>query len=331
MRKIWWIGSFEPGVSNVGDHAQTLAIQKYLQDYFPAIEVKQYYRNELSEFLNSDVAQDDLILINSSGDFGDRYPEWHIKRRAILQRFPNNQLIQLPTTVYYKNERMLEEDKEWWSKPNLTILCREVQSYNIAHSAFTCNVAFFPDFVFYLSPLQTALCSCSSSTNQCSRPEGAYANEPCSNQQGVLINLREDGESKLTGEDKEQILQLVRQQYNIVEIRDAHRLPYAITPDIREQYVNSLFKQYRERELIVTDMMHGMIFAIINHIPCVALDDAIPHKISGYRDIVGNSVQFADTVEDIPYCINKLKDTYEPISLKGYFKEFECFVKSCIS
>lgn len=329
MRKIWWVGSFEPGVSNVGDHAQTLAIQKYLNDYFPTTEVKQYYRNELAEFLNSDVSEDDLILINSSGDFGDRYPEWHIKRRAILHRFPNNQIIQLPTTVYYSNERMLEEDKEWWSKPNLTILCREKESYKIAHSAFTCNVAFFPDFVFYLSPLQTALCS--STTNPLPRPEGAYGTPRCTDLQGVLINLREDGESALTNDDKERVLSLVREQYNIVEIRDAHKLRQPIWAEDREDYVNKLFKSYQDKLLIVTDMMHGMIFAMINEIPCIALDDAIPHKISGYKELVGNSVQFADTVEDIPYCINKLKDTYQPVNLKHYFGDFECFVNSCIS
>jgi hypothetical protein len=73
-------------------------------------------------------------------------------------------------------------------------------------------------------------------------------------------------------------------------------------------------------------MMHGMIFAVINHIPCVALDDAIPHKISGYRGLLEGAVEFADSIESIPECITNVTQNYNAIDFHPYFEDFECLV-----
>ena len=143
---------------------------------------------------------------------------------------------------------------------------------------------------------------------------------------GALVNLRSDGESALNEVQKAKVFESVYRMYPLTEMRDVHKLPFDITPDIREQYINGLFAQYQSRELIVTDMMHGMIFAVINKIPCVALDDAIPHKLSGYKYILEGAVEFADSVEAIPKCITNVTQNYNPIDLQPYFEDFECLV-----
>jgi pyruvyl transferase EpsI len=165
-------------------------------------------------------------------------------------------------------------------------------------------VQYFPDFVFYLQP---------------DLPGDEFAN-------GALVNLRSDGESALSQEQKANIFEKVYTLYPNTEMKDVHKLPFDITPDIREQYINGLFAQYQSRELIVTDMMHGMIFAVINHIPCVALDDAIPHKLSGYKSLLSRSVAFADSVEDVGYLAEDIVKDYAVTDLSIYFKEFECLI-----
>ena len=315
MPKLIWVGAFPPNVSNAGDHAQTLAIEKFLNANLLDYDISQFYRNEVGnerwEKETSNLTPDDLILINSSGDFGSRYEGWHDIRGQIAKKFQHIKIINLPTTVYYSNDSrgqsILERDKKIYNSPNFTLLCREPESERIAHDNFDCDVQFFPDFVFYLQP--------------------SFSEVPC----GALVNLRSDGESALSEEQKSKVFEQVCKKYALTEMRDVHKLSYDITPDIRENYINSLFSQYQSRELIVTDMMHGMIFAVINHIPCVALDDAIPHKLSGYKSLLSRSVAFAESVEEVGYLAEDIVKDYAVTDLSIYFKEFECLAKNCLN
>jgi len=310
MPKLIWVGSFPSHQSNAGDHAQTLAIEKFLNSKLLGYDIHSFYRTEVGnnrwEKETSNLIPEDLILINSSGDFGSRYEGWHDVRGQIVRKFQNTRIINLPTTVYYSSDRrgqiVLERDKTIYNSPNFTLLCREPESERIANKHFNCDIQFFPDFVFYLKP--------------------DFNQVP----QGALVNLRTDGESALSPIQKGKVFEQVRNLYPDTEMKDIHQLPYPITPNIREQYINSLFDQYQSRELIVTDMMHGMIFAVINHIPCVALDDAIPHKISGYKDLLAGAVEFADSIESVSNCIDKITKQYKSVDFKPYFEDFECLV-----
>jgi exopolysaccharide biosynthesis predicted pyruvyltransferase EpsI len=315
MPKLIWVGAFPPSQSNAGDHAQTLAIEKFLNNNLLGNDLHIFYRTEVGsdrwEKETANLTPDDLILINSSGDFGSRYSGWHDIRGQIVRKFQNTRIINLPTTVYYSSDRkgqiVLERDKEIYNSPNFTLLCREPESERIASRHFDCYVQYFPDFVFYLQP------------------------EIKDTQRvGALVNLRSDGESALTEVQRAKVFEQVYRTYPLTEMRDMHKLPFDITPDIRERYINGLFAQYQSRELIVTDMMHGMIFAVINQIPCVALDDAIPHKLSGYKYLLEGAVEFADSIESIPKCITTVTQNYEPKDFTPYFEDFECLVTNFI-
>ena len=101
--KLFWIGCFPPRVHSVGDHAQTLAVEKFLRENFSDYEIVRFYRTEVKKFFQQSVRDDDLIFIHSSGDFGDLYSGWHDIRKKIISSFPNNRIIQLPVSVFYQS------------------------------------------------------------------------------------------------------------------------------------------------------------------------------------------------------------------------------------
>ena len=45
-----WVGCFDPSEHNIGDHAQTLAIEKFLEKNFSDFVVKRFYRTEVEHF-----------------------------------------------------------------------------------------------------------------------------------------------------------------------------------------------------------------------------------------------------------------------------------------
>jgi len=311
MRKILFIGSFPTNASNLGDQAQTWSILNYLHNNFSDYQLHQFYRTELNtdryKDITSTVNEDDIIIISSSGDFGSRYKGWHnTARPSIIQQFSNNQIIQLPTTVYYDNsayaESLLKQDKTIYNNNNITILCREPVSESIASTHFSCNVKFFPDFAFYIQP-------------------ETYVTETKNN---ILLNLRNDGERAISKEYTNTLSKLT----NTTPI-NIHTLPYNVVPDVRDKTFSNLFKTYQSYNLIITDQMHSMIFAIINNIPCIAIDDAIPHKLSGYKSVTKNAVKYLDLNinQSIPELITQTVTEYEQISFKHYFDTFRSMIK----
>ena len=71
-------------------------------------------------------------------------------------------------------------------------------------------------------------------------------------------------------------------------------------------------------------MMHGMIFAVINKIHCIALDDQIPHKLSGYKELLSGPVKFVTDIEDLPKAIKEiLSKPYQEKDFSSYFDKLQ--------
>ena len=111
VNKIFWVGCFPPEWHSVGDHAQTLAVQKFLDEHFSDYEVKRFYRSEVDKFFAQKISNEDLIFIQSSGDFGDLRNTGHPIRKTIIASYPDNRIVQLPVSVHYQNSDRFEADK----------------------------------------------------------------------------------------------------------------------------------------------------------------------------------------------------------------------------
>ena len=98
----------------------------------------------------------------------------------------------------------------------------------------------------------------------------------------ILFVMRQDLE-KVT--DDEQIERLKKRITDSgIEIRycDTHA-PRAVNPKNRETALYKKWEEFSKARLVITDRLHGMLFAVINGTPCIALDN-LSNKVKGVYD-----------------------------------------------
>lgn len=103
-------------------------------------------------FDNRKIALDTLIIFNGGGNFGDLWSSYTDFRNRIIREHPDNHFLILPQSVFYKDEKNLEEDIKVYSScgERMTICARDKGSYDFLKSNFTNNnVLLVPDLAFY--------------------------------------------------------------------------------------------------------------------------------------------------------------------------------------
>ncbi len=317
-KKLIWLGPFSPIHANVGDHLQTLAVYKYLNNEFSDYKIKRIYRDNIRDKslkrLIARLTGNDIVLIHSSGDFGSlhdvpghqpgslSFPE--IRRRLVSGAPSKCRIINLPVTAYYedtaKGRESLRKDKAIFDESNLTILCREEYSLQVVKKNLLCSSFFFPDFVFYLKPHLLKI-----------------------DRKGVLVILRNDKESIITVDQRNILRNILKTSFAVITEKDIMHAAHTIPDFIMEKYMTDLFEQYQHYELVVTDKMHGMITAVITNTPCIALTGGIPHKIKAYKSFLSDAVIFIDEIRDISEAISQIKQKdYRSVDLSEYFWKF---------
>lgn len=323
-KRVFWIGAFSPIHANVGDHAQTLAVQQFLDHKYNDHSIVRIYRDDISEkrllWVADEAKEGDLILLHSSGDFGSMhdspghhpgrlsYPE---VRRRLVGINPAAPIVNLPTTMYYEeNERgraCLAKDQAVFNDAKFTVLCREQVSLDTAQKNLDCKSLFFPDFVFYLKPKRVNL-----------------------PRKGVMVILRNDKEAATSNEQKQQVVEMMENLYQDVKVKDVMHESFTVPDFILEPYMDRVMEQFQERELIVTDKMHGMITAVITQTPCIALGGGIPHKISAYQSFLEGAVEFVKDVSEIEEAAARVRRReYKPVDLSSYYEGFRNDVVDC--
>jgi len=316
-KTLFWIGPFSPIHANVGDHAQTLGVQNFLEDHFSDYKVVRIYRDDITVSRLSNIAKrlrtTDLVFLQSSGDFGSMhdvsghhpgsisYPE---VRRQIVKLAPSTKIINLPVTAYYENdekgETSLEKDRSVFNGSKYTVLCRELVSLETVQNKLSCTSLFFPDFVFYLKPKPLNI-----------------------KRSGVRVILRNDKEAMLSESQKIRLISELEDKFSNVIAEDIMHEFHVVPDYILNNYMNNVFQKFQQSELIITDKMHGMISAVITHTPCIALSGGIPHKILAYKSFLADAVEFVESPSEIDEAILRIKQKeYSPIDLSDYFEGF---------
>src|SRR5690606_1154602 len=89
---------------------------------------------------------------------------------------------------------------------------------------------------------------------------------------GLLLMLRNDKESILTENEKEAILLQAKQYDNALEIRDTSHHEKMIDIKYRNDIFLQLIAQMKQKEIVITDRLHGVIFCYITKTPCIAIN-----------------------------------------------------------
>lgn len=294
MKKVVLIGV--PHHNNLGDHAITLAERKYIEDNFNEYqyyEISEETLEKCVEKVKKHIDDDDILFFHGGGNLGDEYLYVEEGRRKVVQLFPNNTIVFFPQTMHFSNtekgKKELEKSRKIYSQhKKLLIIAREDISYQLMKKEFPNNkIIRTPDIVTYL--------------------DKSYKEENA--REGALIILRNDIEANLSKEQTENIYLVVKKYFSKIEVSDT-ATGNGISERHRESKIEEMLEQYKKVQLVITDRLHGMIFAAITSTPCIALGN-YNHKIKACSETLEHLgyIQYIDNIDEIEEKIKYLLST----------------------
>lgn len=279
MKKIIIMGI--PHHGNLGDNAIALAEEQMVEKHFQNSEVIKLPEKNLIEYaknIKEDINDDDLILLHGGGNIGDTYMVPEEGRRFIIENFPNNRIIVFPQTAFFDSEEELEKSKKIYNNhKKLVIMTREEKSYNLMKKVFDkCQIILTPDIV--MSMKQTL-------------------NLP---RKDILFLFRQDKEQTLKLQEQEKIKEIITEKFGNYILTDMH-LGEDVTDMEGEKRINALkdkFEEFNKAKLVITDRLHGMIFAAITETPCVVFGSYTHKIIESYKWLKDlGYIEFCDKIE----------------------------------
>lgn len=314
-RKIYLIGT--PIHSNIGDSAIALAEKALLTGILKKNRVKEI---TYEEFLNNQTVISKLIRSKrlicgmGGGNFGNLWYEEECIRYRLIDSFPNNPIVIFPQTVYFskdeKGRKAIEESKRHYEKPNhLTIVARDKTSFELLKELYHKPAKMLtPDIV---------LSSTMDDYGVVSRRRS-----------GGLLVFRNDAEKAMTDQER----QIITDYLNINDIPFRTTDMYSdeqVSKKNRKQLVRKKMQEFADAEFVITDRLHGMIFAAITGTPCIVFSNN-HHKITEAYEWISylEYICYADKIEEaisvLPKLIRMKKDEFDN---KPLINRFELLVE----
>lgn len=275
-----------PAHGNIGDQAIVLAeIQLLEENGIDIYELTAEKIDNQEKKFAAFVPKNQTILVQGGGFLGSLWINEEERFRRILQVFKKQKIIVFPQTITFdvetkRGQEYLKESQLIYSAhPDLTIFVREKKSYEFMKKYFsTVKCRLVPDIVTILQ-----------------------IDIEKEERKGILLCLRSDHEKSISQLDSESIKQILQDKFIGESIKYTDTVvKYNISYKEREREVNKKLRQFAKSKLIITDRLHGMIFAAITGTPCVALSN-INGKVQGvYEWIKDNKyIFFAKNVKEV--------------------------------
>ncbi len=280
-----------PVHGNLGDHAIVYAQKKLLrelqlQDYVIEISMEEYkaYKGLLEERIQPT----DMILLSGGGNLGTLWPIEDSVIAEIVDTYRNNSILIFPQTCFYYDDdmakqRMLRNRIIYSQAGNLKVFLRDKKSYELFSSEFpSVSTYLVPDMVTYMTL----------------KPSGRRTK--C-----CLVCVREDKESILSPAERSRLLDALSEKgYDVIICSTVEQ--YGINKETREDVLSKKWQQFAQARLVVTDRLHGMLFAAINETPCFYMDN-ISGKVSGQAEWLKH-LSYIMAVKDVDILLDKIKE-----------------------
>ncbi|WP_162880682.1 polysaccharide pyruvyl transferase family protein [Paraliobacillus sediminis] len=286
-----------PQHGNLGDQAITFAEIKFLEENCKAYNIFEIQISEIElslKKLKRCLMESDVLMLQGGGNMGSEYLGEEEIRRKIISSFQKQKIILFPQTIHFENSaigiRELEKTKVIYNlHKHLTLVAREKKSYGIMKNEFVNNnVILTPDIVLYLNQTK--------------------GSETRSN---ILFCFRNDVEGILDDTFKDTLIKMVTTYKNNVNFTDTV-INKTIYKDNREEELEKIWSSFRKSKLVITDRLHGMVFAAITSTPCIAFGN-YNHKVEGTYEWIKHLpyIRFIENKEDVTMHINELLDLNE--------------------
>ena len=305
-----------PEHGNLGDQAIALAETTLLKeigiDYY---EITGKALKSISK-ARAFSAMNGFPIIMNGGYLGTIWPSSEKTFRNIIEANPDSTIIMLPNTIYYDDSETGRSDfkksKEVYNAhKSLYLYAREQTSYDIMKDAYA-NVKLIPDIVLSFVP------KCSSVKRS-----------------GCVTCLRSDREKTLTDVQAAALNDQISELFgdNVLH-SDMISERSSIPVSEREAVLQQKFEQFASAELVITDRLHGMIFAAITNTPCIVLG-SMSHKVRGCYEWIKDLdyIRFVDNVSDIAEAFRSIPNTehkFDNSHLAHYYDELKQDLKQLI-
>lgn len=315
--------------NNLGDHAIAEAQNQFvskivnnsskIKNEYKMVEVptKTPVRHILS-ILNSE----DIILFTGGGNLGTKYDFLDDTFMPIIDKHPNNKKLFFPQSYTFNqsgdsNKRLTEiKNKFAKSGKNLTITARESKSLELFKSTFPSNnIIYCPDIVLSL--------------NNFSEPQETSKYD-------VLMLMRDSGEKVLDFEKQNELINTLKKSFTI-KVKENDEVGFIKHTD-RMPELNKAWTEVQNSNLVITDRLHGMIFAQILGKPCIVFDNYNSKIKMTYQDWLKDmdTITFIDprgevNPSNISKAISKLMiKSVKPFNTDEKYKPLENQLKSII-
>jgi pyruvyl transferase EpsO len=267
-----------PNHQNPGDNAIWLGTQAVLR----SLNVPVGYTSNWSSFsapaMRSAIG-DGPLLLNGGGNFGDLYAGQQMLREHILEHCKERRIVQLPQSIYFREERNLERMRRLCAgHPDFTLMVRERRSQEIARTAFDVPVLMCPDMAFGLGALarpagpRTDLLWIGRADAE--RVERSPPPRDVPSCDWLTADLADD-----MSEPTQRVLRLNRRliEFTRGDADGAGRRQRALSWTfgiLADAWVRRGLDLVSSATVLVTDRLHAHVFAILLGVPHVVLDNS---------------------------------------------------------
>lgn len=308
-KRIYLLGTETFG--NLGDHGINEAIIAFLQSVVPDYSIMEItadrYLHE-RPLLVKYLKKSDLIVMPGGGNIGDEYPFSQRIKNDIIKTWRNNTKIIFPQTIFFseteRGKSALDECCNLltaWN--NIYLFAREKKSYTLSKNYFSCPVISVPDIVLFTK----------------------YEKQSNKEKSKIIFCMRNDVERRLSDYEHECLYNYISLLNQDILEADT-QLNYHVCKEQRKTVIEQYLKLWSESRLVVTDRLHGMVFAAITGTPCVVFSN-YNHKVQGTYDWISYLpyIKYVETVEEAKNCIPPLLDMrdchYDNEPLMPYFEK----------
>lgn len=137
-----------PYYTNIGDTLIWEGTKHFLKN----VPHKCLYTASVETYKYRPLPAGTVILMQGGGNFGDLWRRHQDLRLEVVKAYPNNRIIILPQTIFYKDNFVFEADaKIFNSHKDLHMCARDTGSLEFLQKSLTCNLLLVPDMAFCIS------------------------------------------------------------------------------------------------------------------------------------------------------------------------------------
>lgn len=308
-----------PQHGNLGDHAIAKAEKQLFSDVYlyelTERELNRMFRYRKAFRIGLKLLFGNYdVVFNGGGYIGTLWPYTDKLLIELIKFLKNNRIVFLPNTVFFPEG---DEGESWLEKArpvynahkDLTLCVREMMSYEKAKQLLDdeTKIKLIPDAVLSLDECRSGI-----------------------KREGILLCLREDCEKTMSSELEEDIKAFANKNFGKIVYADMS-VGHNVLPKDRMSELDTQFDKFRHAEFVVTDRLHGMIFAAVTGTPC-AVFYSKSHKVKGVydwclRDVEYiSNVQAADGLNSFYESVRGRNFVYDRTRLEPYYIQLKALV-----